>query len=361
MRTRFAALNDDYVKPIMATDLLSMFRAEPEDQRTDSGKLHELYWNRAELKKEFAALRNEKYELQERIKQEQGATARVQQQLEHLENLLLDREWVFNVVVFYQLRRLHAHCHNKLARFAEQLKQQHEERMQSEALARWNQRRNAEASRMEVKVGELRLQTQLLEDQLQSQRHKLLTMNSLLKLIRGRALTAEIDELVERIDAGHAEEREVLAALDANQNQSPPSQQGLSVKAKRSINFMILSYLQQLYLNFAEDRLAQLAKESSEKSVGAINYGDKKDCDAIVKNLQARWKFVEQLADSPEILQHRAGLITDIAVFRHDDDAVPVPASVATLFDIDDGGAVRRQDANLFGENYFGVTQVVSR
>ena len=105
------------------TSLTGLFKAVPEETQ-DNDKLVDLFRNRAELKKEFAAQRNEKYQLQDRVKQHEGATARVQQKMDHLESLLLDREWVHNVVVFYQLRRLAAHCRAKVERFAEELKQQ---------------------------------------------------------------------------------------------------------------------------------------------------------------------------------------------------------------------------------------------
>ena len=115
-------------------------------QETD--KLVDLFRNRAELKKEFAALRNEKYQLQDRVKHHQGATARVQQQLLHLENLLLDPEWVYNVVAFYQLRALGEHCKNQLLRFAEQLKQQREQRNHNRLLESWNEQRPQKADEM---------------------------------------------------------------------------------------------------------------------------------------------------------------------------------------------------------------------
>ena len=338
-----------------------MFRSEPEEQGSDSEKLHDLYWNRAELKKEFAALRNEKYELQDRIKQQQGATARVQQKMNHLESLLLDREWVHNVVAFYQLRRLNAHCQAKLARFAEQLKQQREERVHCRVLDSWNEERNADASLLEDKIGDLRMQTQLLEDQLQSERHKLLTMGGMQKLFRGKSLAKDLEELGDRIEMAQAEERQLLEELDRNQNRPPPDHQGLDIGAKRSINFMILSFAQQLYINFSEDNLAELAREASEKSVGAVNYGSKYDCDEIVEKLERRWEQLEKRADSPEILKKRASMLAQYAEFRSEEDAVPVAQSVGLIYDIDANGVVREKDVSLLGENFFSVATILSR
>jgi hypothetical protein len=327
----------------------------------DSDKLQNLYWNRAELKKEFAALRDEKYRLQERIKQHEGATARVQQKMIHLENLLLDRDWVHNVVVFYQMRRLGAHCHAKLNRFAEQLKRQYERRVHSKTMHSWNEERAQNTAVIESDLEECRLQVQCLEDQLESQRHKALTAGILTRLFRGRRLDSDLHNIERQIEAGKGRERELSVALDTEQARCPPNHEGLSIAQKRNINFMILSFAQGLYLHFAEDDLAQLAKEASDKSVGAVNYGNKGDCDHLLKLLEERSDTSGQVSDLADTMRKRAATLAKYAQFRQDDDAVPVPRSVSTIYDIGTNGFVRERDGNLLGENYFGITKVLSR
>ena len=341
------------------TGLTGLFKAVPEVVE-DNEKLVDLFRNRAELKKEFAALRDEKYQLQDRIKQHEGATARVQQKMDHLESLLLDREWVHNVVTFYQLRRLAVHCSAKLSRFAEELKQQREQRLHKKTMDAWNEQRDVQAASIESEIGEHRLQVQLLEDQLQAERHKLTTMNGVSKMFHGRALETEINLIVARIDAGQAREQELLQGLEKVHNKKPPDHGGLDDATKRSINFMILSFAQQLYLHFAEDNLAELAKEASEKSVGAVNYGTKSECDEIIERIERRWDSMESVSDFADVLQHRAKLIAKHAVFR-DDDVIPAAGTVATVFAIDANGVVRQKDANLLGGNYFGITKVLTR
>lgn len=340
--------------------LTGLFKAAPEEPQ-DNDKLVDLFRNRAELKKEFAALRNEKYQLQDRIKQHQGATARVQQKMDHLESLLLDRQWVHNVVAFYQLRRLAAHCNVKLARFAEELKQQHEQRIHSKALDQWEAERAARASNVQADINENRLQTQLLEDQLQSERHRLMTMNGLAKVFRGNTLKSDIEEIEARIQSGQARERDLLLELDSVQKLNPPDHRGLDIATKRSINVMILSFAQQLYLTFLEDNLGAMAKEASEKSVGAINYGTKYECDEIIALIEKRWDSLESVAEYAEVLQARVRLIVKHAIFRHDDDVIPAAGSVATVYAIDANGVVKERDANLLGENYFAISKVLSR
>ena len=145
--------------------LTGLFKPEPEEDRSDD-KLVDLFRNRVELKKEFAALRNEKYELQDRIKEHRGSIERVEQKLQHLESLLLDPEWVHTVVVFYQLRSLNRRCQGKLAKFAEQLKQQRENRRRELQLQRWREKRAAHKADIEKELGSHREQLQLLEQAL---------------------------------------------------------------------------------------------------------------------------------------------------------------------------------------------------
>ena len=342
------------------TSLTGLFKAEPEETQ-DNDKLVDLFRNRAELKKEFAALRNEKYQLQDRVKQHEGATARVQQKMDHLESLLLDREWVHNVVAFYQLRRLAAHCNVKLSKFAEQLKQQKEQRTHGQALNEWNEQRDQQAAAIENEIGEQRLQTQLLEGQLQAQRNKLLAMNGIAKMLRKNNLEAEIDEIAARIELDQAKESKLLQSLEKVHNLELPDHEGLDAASKRTINFMILSFVQQLYLHFEEDGLAAMAKEASEKSVGAVNYGTKYECNEIIERIEKRWDSMKSVTEFADVLQKRAKLIADNAVFRSNDDVVPTSGTVATVYSIDLNGVVRKKDANLLGDNYFGVAKVLSR
>lgn len=340
--------------------LTGLFKPEPEEDHSDD-KLVDLFRNRVELKKAFAALRNEKYELQDRVKEHRGSIERVEQKLQHLESLLLDPEWVHNVAVFYQLRRLAAHCRAKVARFAEELKQQREQRQHAKLMAEWSKQRQIEADDVKARIGEHRMRLKLLEDQLQAEQHQLSTMGGISKMFRARPQEEAIEQIEASINAAQAKEQSLLQELARIEELEPPPTEGLDIATKRSINFMVLAFAQQLYLQYEEDNLAVLSKESIEKSVGAVNYGGKSDCDELLEVLARRREGVEKAEESAEILKKRARLIAEHAVFPNDDAAVPVPGTVATLFDIDETGAVRQSDVNLLGENYFGVAKALSR
>jgi hypothetical protein len=70
---------------------------------------------------------------------------------------------------------------------------------------------------------------------------------------------------------------------------------------------------------------------------------------------------MESDTDFADVLQKRAKLISDNAMYHKDDDAVPVSGSVATLYKIDRNGVVRESDANLLGENCWRIAKMLSR
>ncbi len=343
------------------TSLTAIFGGAQEKPEEESEKLLNLYWNRAELKKEFASLRSEQFRLKDCIKSQEGATARIQQKLDHLEQLLLDPEWVYNVLTHYQLQALNLRCISKLGKFAEQLKQQREQKQNKQQLADWNGRRGEESAEIESQIGQKRMQLQTLEDQLQFERQRLVSMSGFVRIFRRRSVMKTIDRLAETIDCTRLEEEQLLLRYDEVQNRLPPDTQGLDIPTKRLINCMILAFAQQLYLHFGPDGIAGMAREAGEKSVGAINYGSKKDCDRVIARAGKRSQSFEKESDFADVLRQRAHLIAEKALYRNDDDAVPASGSVATVFAISEEGAVKTSDADLLGQNYWGLAGILSR
>ena len=342
------------------TSLTAMF-GNNQEQPEDSEKLRELYWSRAELKKQYASLAEESRRLKEQIAAQEGSSARLEQKLEHLETLLLDPNWVYNVVVYYQMRSFNDRCKDKLARFAEQLKQQREKRTYGKVIEDWNDQRDEHSQAVQAQIGEHRMQMQMLEDQLQSERHRVAMMSGFSRFLQKRSIEKTLASVTAGIAEAKMHESGLLATLEEIQSSSAPDTEGLDIGSKRSINFMILSFAQQLYLHFSKDNLAGLGKETGDKAVGAINYGSRSDCETILELLQNRAASMDNVTEFADILQQRAKLISGKALFDKDDDAVPVPGTVSTVFSIDENGAITEKDANLLGENYWDVTNVVSR
>lgn len=186
-------------------------------------------------------------------------------------------------------------------------------------------------------------------------------MSGFLKIFRRRSLTTILDRLAEKIEKNRADEQLLLGKLEELANEKPPENQGLDLTTKRSINLLILSFAQQLFLAFEDEELAALAKEACDKSVGAIRYGSRNECEEFLKRIQRRADAMEESPDVAEALQKRAKLIGEKAMFRSESEAVPVAGTVTTVFDIGEGGTARWSEANLLGENYWGIAKILSR
>ena len=331
------------------------------EKSSDDDRLMDLYRNRNELKKEFAMLRNEKHRLQDQIKLHEGAIVRVQQKLDHLEDLLIDPEWAQNAVVFYQLRGMSLRCRHKLARFAEQLKQQREMKQQHARLSEWQESLVRESKAIESQIFERHDAILQLEDQLKAQNRRLAEASSLLHLFRRRSINATIDELTQMIQEEEQKQEASKVELAEISHREPPEAAGLDVATKRSINFMILAFAQQLHILFDDDDLVVLVKEAGDKSAGAIRYGSDADCEAVLTRIRRSAAAIDEASDFADILKRRAKLISERAAFRGDDDAVPVADTVATLFKIDSKGLIRESDANILGDNYWGIAAILSR
>lgn len=340
---------------------LNAIMRSADDKSEDGDKLLNLYWNRAELKKQFAEMRNEKFQLRDRMKQQEGATARLQQKIDHVEDLLTDPKWVFNVAVFYQLRGLAVRCQRKLEKFAEQLKQQRERKQHDSVIASWNEKRKREAKSLERQALLNRDGIMQLEDQLQSERHRLSSMSGFMKVFRRRSLSASLEKLARQLDEMRRTDTDLTERLLEIRNRKPPDNEGLVVATKRSINLMILAFAQQLFLGFEDHELAVMAREAGEKSVGAINYGGQLECQKLLARINKRLNRLEETTDFADVLQKRAKLIGQIAQYVKDSDAVPIADSVATLFDIDGSGSVQENAVNIAGRNYWGISKAFSR
>jgi hypothetical protein len=233
--------------------------------------------------------------------------------------------------------------------------------LQNSQLAGWQEELNQEAAVLQQQIGEHSMQIQALEDTLQAERHRLDSMSGLAKVIKGRAASGEVDEVAAQLADAQQIEQDLLLELDQIQGRESPETPGLGIGDKRSINFTIIAFAQQLYLQFRDPTLVSLVKESGDKSVGAINYGDKNDCDKLLALIQKQADSMEKIADFADVLKRRTGLIAEHAVFKSDDEVVPIPGTVATVFAIDANGVVREKDVNLLGDNYWGLSEVLSR
>ena len=343
-----------------ATAKSGIFRSPPIDQAEDD-KLHDLYWSRAKLKQDLAEKAKENRQLRNIIRKQQSSTARAEQELANLENLLVDPQWIHNLVVFYRFRGLNARCCAELRKFADRLKLQREQRRRKSLLANWKARRNAKIAKVEQALARQRQVVRDIEHKVTAERTNMESMNPLSKLLKGRQSNGAVDELEEqlalaRVNAAKlASEREKVKAL------KPPSVPVMDTGTKRSVNLMMLAFAQGLLLRFSDRNMASMVREASNASPGGINYGSPADCAKLLQQLDDEHRRLETLSDSPQVLKARAVRIAEHADFSSPDDAIPVAGTVAAVFAFDSGGNVETTDTNILGQDYWELSSVVLR
>ena len=99
------------MKALRQLGFLKLSLRPPDAPPEDDHRVLALFRNRAELKKAYGDLQEETFRLKDLVKQQEGATQRVQDMLNALEGRLGAADTAYPALVFYQLRRLWQSVH----------------------------------------------------------------------------------------------------------------------------------------------------------------------------------------------------------------------------------------------------------
>jgi len=300
-----------------------MLGALLERQDEQSEQLLKLYWNRAGVKRELRELRRERFELLDKLKAQEGAIVRAQEQLEGLERLLTNPLAAANAMVYFQLRHLWRLGAQRLEQFGKELQLQREKReraqLQDSALAKRKRRLEA----IDEKHGDLIDKLKLMTEEAAKLEQKLQCMNRLLRLFRGPRLKRRIEGLQNGrrvLEDKIAELRELAEKI---QGEPLPEPEDLSLESRRLINAAVISLAQHLVLHFSEHDLASLAKTATERAVGDMQFGDRRECDRMVERIRERIEELKQQKTLADQVKKRADQLLAEVKYRNDTDSVP--------------------------------------
>lgn len=295
----------------------------------DEHRVVALFKNRAELKKAYADLQEELYRLKDRVKQQEGATKRVQEMLAALEARLAVPDQAYSALVFYQLRGLWQSGRELIEQFVAELARQQEERERKQHLAECNRRQFARRKEIE---GVLRA----AETALAAANERILEAE------QARAKLARFWQYFARkraqraVDAARASSAEAEAALaaaraqmEAFEAQALPPYGGLSVEARRTINLAAVAYAEVMCLKLSKTDLVMRAKDAMSRREVGDDYGGRAECEGFMMQI-ARARAV--LADRTNIAQEirgRTERLRQAARYRSPSDTAPMPESLA--------------------------------
>jgi hypothetical protein len=301
--------------------MLAALVERPAEQSED--QLLKLYWNRAGVKRELKALRRERFELLDKLKEQEGAIVRAQEQLEGLERLLTNPLAAANAMVYFQLRHLWRIGAQRLEQFGRELQLQREKRerlqLHDAEMAKRKRRLDAIAEKLTGLVDKLRT---VNEDEQRLVR-QLDGMNALFRLFRAPSLKKQIEGLKDGKAMLEEKLEELRQLNDRIQGEPLPEPEELSLESRRLINVAVVALAQHLVVHFAEHDLASLAKTSTERAVGDMKFGDRRDCDRMVERVREKIEELKQQKTLADQVKRRTDLLLTEIKYRNDTDSVP--------------------------------------
>jgi hypothetical protein len=336
-----------------------------EETAEDDHRVLALFRNRAELKKAYGELQEEIYRLKDRIKQQEGATQRVQEMLAALEGRLGLSETAFPALVFYQLRRLWQTGRELLERFVTELAAQQDERERRQHVAEHNRRMFAKRQAAEQRLrGAQRLvaeEAARLTD-LESQRSRL---QRFWHYFRRRALEQTISQAraaAAAADLSLVAAREAVAEVE---REPVPEFPGLSLEARRAINIAAIAYAEVLCLRLARTQLVMQAREATRHREATDEYGSRAECEALMKQIERAAELLRAPTNLTQEVKQRSGRLKHLARYRVATDAAPTAESLAfsegDSLAVEPGGLSAARMPNVLAEDTWDVYSVLLR
>lgn len=309
----------------MVANFLERRDQVPEEQ------LLKLYWNRAGVKRELTQLRRERHDLLDKLKEQEGAIVRAQEQLEGLERLLTNPLAAANAMVYFQLRHLWRVAAQKLEQFANELQLQRERRerahLHEAALAKRRRRLGA----INEKLQSLLLKRRDVIEEKAQLEQQLEGMNAIFKLLRGPKLRGRISGLADGSVALEERIAELKELQEKIQGEALPEPEGLSLESRRLINCAVIALAQHLVVHFSEHDLAGLAKSTTERPVGDMKFGDRRDCDRMVERIRERISELRSQKGLADHVKVRTDHLVGQMSYRNDTDSLPMVDCVASI------------------------------
>jgi hypothetical protein len=328
-----AQLHNNERVTVGISDRLSNIRQHlPGAQRpVEDERLMQLFWNRAELKKELGLLQNQRHALFEQVKKHEAQIARAREQMEELEKYLGNPEVADHALVYFQLRALWRTCSERLSKFSSQLQQQQEERERRRQLIEFDQARRQRLAEFDRQLAEARAVADGLAGELHAMESRLASLRGFWNYFRRRKLTEEIVVTRANWDVAATRVTDLSDDREVIEQETAPAFPGISVDGRRTVNTAVIAYAQQLASLLAEGSLATLAKETTTKPVYDVKYGGREECTRLMRLLRDSHIELDEEKEDLAGLKERTDRLRSHVTYRNDADTVPLTDSIGTL------------------------------
>jgi hypothetical protein len=334
------------------------FRLAGREPSIEDERLFALFRNRVELKKELTALDDDRHRLLDRLKLQEGATMRVEEQMAALEQYLGRPDEGYKSLAYFQLKSLWRVSCKRLEHFGAELARQQKDRERKSQLADFERAKRDRVTLVDRELVEARVLGEQLQAEQKLSRQRLASLKGFWNYFRRRALSdaiqareAHIVEATDQIDA-------LAAQVQSIQSEPPPLFEGLSVDGRRAVNVAVIGYAELIFDRLAPGGLAELARQSTLKRVFDANYGTPQECQALMHKAAQAVAEIEGMGEDLAEIKTRADRLRRTATYRSAEETIPDADSITTP---EARADLRRVAPNVLLDEYWEIYRALVR
>jgi hypothetical protein len=338
--------------------------AEGGSASADEERLMQLFQNRAGLKKAYADLKDEFHLLRDRLKQQEGATIRIQEQMDALGDLLGDPKTGFGALVFFQLRALWKACHQQLASFAADLARQQEAREVAKHKADIDAEKSARLADADQRLRAAGAQADQQRRHLAEEQQEIARLTAFWHYFKRRRRLKSLELLRDHVVSADAAVGDLHSERSAIENEKSPEFPGLSLAARRNINLAIISYAELLCEHADAFGLAARAKEAVARRVHEMTFGSRQDCENYMQRVQKAQAAVVGQKQIGSLVRVKLERLRATCEYRNTADTVPTADSLSppvTELEFDKPKPASANTWNVLAEDYWDLYTLLLR
>ncbi len=324
----------------------------------------QLFQNRAGLKKAYADLKDEFHLLRDRLKQQEGATIRVQEQLDALGDLLGCPKTGFGALVFFQLRTLWKTCHQQLSTFATDLTRQQEVREMAKHKAETDAAKKSRLAEVDERLQAATNQADSQRGLLAAAQNEIGRLTAIWHYFKRRRRQKALESLRNQVVLADAAVGDLHAERSAIEREAAPEFPGISLSARRNINLAIISFAEVLCENVDAYGLAARAKEAVARRVHEMSFGTRADCEGYMQRVQQAQAVVAGQKQISGVLKAKLDRLRATCEYRNNADTVPTADSLAPAVVEAELGKAKPPAAaswNVLAEDYWDLFTLLLR
>jgi hypothetical protein len=302
--------------------------------------------------------------LRDRLKQQEGSTIRVQEQLDALGNLLGDPKTGFGALVFFHLRALWKTCHQQLSAFTTDLTRQQEAREMAKHKAETEAVKNARLADVDRRLQAAAAAADLQRRNLAAAQSELGRLTAFWHYFKRRRRQKSLESLRTQVVLADAAVGDVHAERSAIDHEAAPEFPGISLAARRNINLAIISFAELLCEHVDAYGLTARAKEAVARRVHEMSFGTRADCEGYMQRVQKAQIDVANRKQITGALKAKLDRLRATCDYRNNADTVPTADSLApsaAAIDLTKAAKPATGTWNVLAEDYWDLYTLLLR